>query len=447
MNAIRNYAPWLGLAMALFAIPALLDAQPLLATLALFAALAWMAAPRLLSLLVLPSAPPTGRHRIFNRAPGLPSVRAEHWYSIRAAGEGEPPGIEITIYGEIGYWGITSADFIRDLNALDDGVSPVVVAFDTIGGDLMDGIAIHNALSRLGARCTARIDGACYSSGSVAACGAHRVTMADNALLMIHNPWTDIQGDSDYLRKVADIMDKTLAGIVASYSRRPLTIDEAELLTLIRAETWFTATEAKAAGFVDEITTGAKIKASNGMPKILNRYQHTPQAALDLINKPAPDPEPLPDPDPVPVPEPEPVPEPAPEPEPEPLADPVALAEQLTADCQAAGLANVAAVLIKASGLKSQGAIKAQLDRAKAVRALCVLAKLPDEAVGLITAGLDADAARLKLFDKVVENSGKVEISNKPPLPEDQPAPTSNAVDPGAIYASRKPQASKGAHK
>lgn len=374
--------------------------------------------------------------RIMNKA-GAPDLRAENWYSIRAAGEAEQPAIEVWIYGEIGYWGVTSSDFVRDLLAVDDGVSPIVVAFDSIGGDLFDGIAIHNALSRLGERCTARIDGACYSAASVAAAGAHRVQMADNALFMIHNPWTFAAGDSDDLRKVADMMDKAFDGIVASYQHRPLTIDDAELRRLINAETWLTAAEAQAHGFVDEVLTGDYPGFSNSHCKILNRYQHPPQAALDLLA--SVDPEPTPEPEPEPVPE--------PEPEPEPLADPVALAEQLTTDCQAADLSNVAAVLIKASGLKSQAAIKAQLDRAKAVRDLCVLAKLPDEAVGLITAGLDADAARLKLFDKVVENSGKVEISNKPPLPEDQPAPTSNAVDPGAIYASRKPQASKGVHK
>ncbi|MEI1264728.1 head maturation protease, ClpP-related, partial [Pseudomonas aeruginosa] len=105
-------------------------------------------------------------------------------------------------------WGITSADFIRDLKAVDDGASPVLVHFDTIGGDLFDGIAIHNALRALGERCTARIDGACFSAGSVAACGAHRVEMADNALFMIHNPWTLAAGDSEDLRKVADMMDQ-----------------------------------------------------------------------------------------------------------------------------------------------------------------------------------------------------------------------------------------------
>jgi len=381
--------------------------------------------------------------RIMNRAPGASTVQAEHWYSIRAAAEGAPPGIEVLIYGEIGEWGITSADFMRDLNAVDDGVSPIVVGFDTIGGDLMDGIAIHNGLARLGERCTARIDGACYSSGSVAACGAHRVVMAANGLFMIHNPWAVASGDSAALRAVADIMDKALEGIVASYLRRTLVIDETELRRMIASTTWLTAPEALAAGFVDEVTAGVKLQASHGRAKILNRYQHTPQAALDLINKPEPEPAPEPAPEPVPIVEPE----PAPTPIKEPPADPVALAEQLTNDCQAAGLANVTAVLIKASGLKSQAAINAHLIRAKAVRDLCVLAKLPDEALGLISAGLDADAARVKLFDKIVEASNKVSISNKPPLPDDQPAPTRNAVDPGAIYASRKPQASKGAHK
>lgn len=368
--------------------------------------------------------------RIMNKA-GSPDLQAEHWYSIRAVGEAEQKTIEVYLYGEIGYWGITSSDFVRDLLAVDDGISPIVVAIDSIGGDLFDGIAIHNALSRLGERCTARIDGACYSAASVAAAGAHRVQMADNALFMIHNPWTFAAGDSEDLRKVADMMDKAFDGIVASYQHRPLTIDDAELRRLINEETWLTAPEAQAHGFVDEVLTGDYPGFSNSHCKILNRYQHPPQAALDLLASTEPEPKPVP----------------VPEPEPEPTPDPVALAEQLATDCQAAGLSDVAAVLIKASGLTSQAAIKAQLDRAKAVRDLCVLAKLPDEAVGLITAGLDADAARLKLFDKVVANSGKVEISNKPPLPDDQPAPTSNAVDPGAIYASRKPQASKGAHK
>lgn len=368
--------------------------------------------------------------RILNKAPGTQASTEQHWYRIQAAGEGEQRTLEIEIYGDIGYWGITAADFIRELKALDDGTLPVTVAINSPGGDLFDGIAIHNALQRLGERVTARIDGACYSAASVVASGARRVVMADNALFMIHNPWTYAAGDSEELRKVADIMDQALEGIVASYRHRSLTIDDAELRRLITAETWLTAAEAKEIGFVDEVTSGSTVKACIGQSRILNRYQHAPQELLAQQDEP-------------PSPEPDPVPPTAPQPEPTP--DAAALAAQLAADCQKAGIADLTEVLINASGLKSQAAIQAELARAKAVRELCIAARLPDEAKALITAGLDAEGARAKLFDKLV-GKGFGEIDNTPPAPE--PNPTgAKAVDPGAIYARRNQRASKGANK
>lgn len=367
---------------------------------------------------------PRQQPRILNQGPGAAGPQDQHWYRIQAAGEGEQRSIEVYIYGEIGGWGITAAQFIQALKEADDGNSPVIVRFNTIGGDLFDGIAIHNTLQRLGERATASIEGACYSSGTVAATGAHRVTMADNALFMIHNPWTWAAGDSEELRKLADMLDQALEGIVASYQHRPLTIDDAELRRLINAETWLTAAEAKALGFVDEVSAGGSVKACIGQSRILNRYQHPPKELLAQQDEP-------------------PVPEPDPAPEPEP--DAAALAAELAAGCQQAGIADLTEVLIKASGLKSRAAIQAELARAKAVRELCNAARLPDEARGLITAGLDAEGARAKLFDKLV-GSGLGEIDNTPPVPEPQPTGV-KAVDPGAIYARRNQRASKGAHK
>lgn len=372
--------------------------------------------------------------RILNKAAGLPELQAEHWYNIRAVGEGSAKVIEVFIYGEIGMWGVTSGDFIRDLKAQDDGVSQVLVRFDTIGGDLFDGIAMHNILRGLGERCTARIDGACFSAGSVAACGAHRVEMADNALFMIHNPWTWIAGDAGELRKMADMMDKAFEGIVASFQHRALSIDEAELKRLIEEETWMTATEAKAMGFVDEVLgEGQPMAANAALGKILNRYRNTPPEALKLLKAEANDDDPAPS-DP-----------PANDPPTEPdSAETAALAAQLAADCAAAGLSDCVPALIKASGLKSAAEVKAQLDRAKAVRAVCLVAKLPDEAPGLIEAGLDADGARVKLFDKIASNSSALEIDNKQRL-DDLPQNTVYQPPvPGDVYARRRTNASKG---
>ena len=376
--------------------------------------------------------------RIQNLGPN--EEQREHWYSVRAAGEGSNRVIEAMVYGEIGYWGITAEQFVRDLKELDDGVSRVIVSFATIGGDLMDGIAIHNALKDLGERCEGRVVGACYSAGTVAVCGAHRVTMAENGLFMIHNPNIDwLSGvESSELRAYADLLDKTLELIITCYQRRALTISDEALRSMISATTWMTAGEAKAAGFVDEVLTGVTVKAALGNLKILNRYQNAPPEALALVtNRLESDP---------PA-EPEPVPEPEPEPGSDAEPDAATLAAQLTADCTAAGLGNVASILIKASGLKSRAVVQEQLVRAKAVRDLCVLAKLPKEAEALIQAGLTADQARATLFEKIVANSSQVEIDNKPPLPDHQPAPSTKAADPGAIYASRKPNASKGAQK
>lgn len=365
---------------------------------------------------------------------GPQEEQREHWYSVRVVGEGSDRVIEAMVYGEIGYYGITADQFVRDLKEVDDGVSPVVVSFATIGGDLMDGIAIHNALKDLGERCEGRIVGACYSAGTVAVCGAHRVTMAENGLFMIHNPnigWLyDVE--SAELRAYADLLDKTVELIITCYRNRALTLSDEELRAQISATTWMTASEAKAAGFVDEVLTGVTVKAAHGNVKILNRYLNAPPEALALVSNQLPA---------------DPLENPEPEPEPDPEPDAATLAEQLTADCAAAGLSNVASVLIKASGLKNRAAVQKHLMRAKAVRDLCVLAKLPKEAEGLIQAGVDVDEARAQLFDKVLANSSQVEIDNKPPLPDHLPAPSTKAADPGAIYASRKPNASKGAPK
>ncbi|QIE84965.1 head maturation protease, ClpP-related [Pseudomonas nitroreducens] len=374
---------------------------------------------------------------IMNKAQGAPDLQAEHWYSVKALGESEAAGksIEIYIYGEIGFWGITSADFIRDLKAVDDGTSPVLVHFDTIGGDLFDGIAIHNALRGLGERCTARIDGACFSAGSVAACGAHRVEMADNALFMIHNPWTFAAGDSEDLRKVADMMDQAFEGIVASYQHRALNVDDAELRRMINDETWLTAPEAKEKGFVDEVLGAAEpvgINASLG--KVLNRYLNTPDAARKLLAAEKPKPAPKNEPDDNPN---------------DPPAGPetAELAAELATECASAGLSDSMPYLIKACGLTDRPSMQAVVARAKEVKAVCVLAKFPDEAKALIEQGLDGNGARLKLYDKVAARSSQVEIDNKSQV-DDEPMPTSNkTLNPRDVYASRRQSASKGAQQ
>ena len=362
------------------------------------------------------------RLRIFNKAGDPPAPQNKHWYSLKASGEAEARSIEVYVYGEIGTWGITANQFVRDLAAMDDGVSPIVVAFNSIGGDLFDGLAIHNALSRLGERCTGRVDALAASAASVAVCGAHKVVIASNAMLMIHNPWTYASGDAEDLRKVATALDQAMEAIIAAYKSKAPDIDEVELRRLVNAETWLTASEAVALGLADEVGEGVTVKACLGQGSALQRFQHAPQALLAQLEEP-----------------PEPAPEPiAPEPVKPTVVDSAKLALLITQSCNTAGISNLIESLISTTNLVDEATVNAAITNAKAVRDLCVAARLPEFTQEFVAAGLNAEAVRSRLFDKLVSGGG-FEIDNSLPI-NDDPAPKTQAKQPdsNAIYAARR---------
>ncbi len=371
--------------------------------------------------------------RIYNKAPAVLPVEDEHWYRIKAEVQADKTVIEIYVYGEIGGWGITANQFIQDLKALDDGVSPVVAAFNTNGGDLFDGLAIHNALKRLGERCTARVDALAASAGSVAACGAHRVVMASNSMLMIHNPWTWTSGDAEDLRRVADVLDQTLEVIIAAYKNKAPNIDDAELRRMVNDETWLTAQEAVALGLADEIGTGVEVKACLGQGAAMKRYRNTPQALLDQLKAVAPEP----------VAENEPA-QPGPA---EPVvSDSAKLALLITQACSAAGVSNLVEPLIASTKLADEATVQAALTRAKAVRDLCVSARLPELTVEFVKAGLDASAVRARLFDKLVGSGKGFEIDNSLPPADDEPERVKAQLpNPSNIWSARRQATRKGA--
>ena len=372
------------------------------------------------------------RPRIYNRAGQRVQVEDKTWYAVHASGEATERVIEVFVYGEIGAWGITANQFVQDLRAMDDGVSEVVAAFNSVGGDLFDGLAMHNALRRLGARCTGRIDALAASAASVAVCGAHKVVIAESAILMIHNPWTYAAGDAEDFRKVADVLDQTMEAIIAAYKAKAPNIDEVELRRLVAAETWLTANEALALGLADEIGDGIKVKACLGQGGVLQRYQHAPAELLAQLDEP---------------PEADPKPEVETPPLEPPVVDSTKLALMITQRCTEAGISNLVAPLLSSTKLESEEIVLAGLVRAKAVNDLCVAARLPEFSAEYVAAGLDAAAVRARLFDKIVSSGKGFEIDNSLPLDND-PAPKvlAKQTDPTSIWAARQAAHSGTAH-
>ncbi|MGH8330028.1 MAG: head maturation protease, ClpP-related [Pseudomonas fluorescens] len=374
------------------------------------------------------------RPRIYNRAGKRVQVQDKTWYAVHASGEATERVIEVFVYGEIGAWGITANQFVQDLRAMDDGVSEVIAAFNSVGGDLFDGLAMHNALRRLGTRCTGRIDALAASAAGVAVCGAHKVVIAANAILMIHNPWTYAAGDAEDFRKVADVLDQTMEAIIAAYKAKAPNIDEVELRRLVAAETWLTANEALALGLADEIGDGVKVKACLGQGAVLQRYQHAPAELLAQLDEP-PEADPDLELDPV---DPPLVP---------PVVDSAKLALMITQRCTAAGISNLVEPLLSSTQLESEEIVLAGLARAKVVNDLCVAARLPEFSAEYVSAGLDAAAVRARLFDKIVTSAKGFEIDNSLPLDNDPvPKVLAKQPDPNSIWASRQAAQSGTAH-
>jgi ATP-dependent protease ClpP protease subunit len=188
---------------------------------------------------------------------------------------------EVSIYDNIGGFGISANEFIDELKGLGEDVETINVRIASGGGSIVEGNTIFNALKRHGAKVVTHIDSLAASMASVIAMAGDEVRMAENALLMIHNPWTMSMGGAEQLRKDADLLDKMEENIRNSYARSNLSAEELD--AAMEEETYYTASEALEAGFIDAIDGANLAAASIGDMETVAEFQKLPQAKLDAI--------------------------------------------------------------------------------------------------------------------------------------------------------------------
>ncbi|MFE2911253.1 head maturation protease, ClpP-related [Kitasatospora indigofera] len=183
------------------------------------------------------------------------------WYRITNSIGGGPA--QIHVYDEIGYWGITASDFVRELSSLN--ASAIDLHINSPGGEIFDGIAIMNALRSHPATVTTYVDGIAASIASVIAMAGDRIVMAPHSQLMIHDGSGLCIGNAADMRETADLLDRQSDNIAAVYAERAGG-DVTEWRARMTAETWYTAAEAVAAGLADEIAS-SQSSADDNSPK------------------------------------------------------------------------------------------------------------------------------------------------------------------------------------
>lgn len=200
----------------------------------------------------------------------------QNWYALTP--KPDHGKTEISIFDEIGMFGISAKSFINDLKRIPQDHT-IELRIHSPGGEVFDGNAIFNALSRRTADVIVQIEGLCASMATVISLAGHHVKMAANGFYMIHNPWGVAMGDSSELRDQAELLDKIRQNMVGAYAAKSGQSPE-QIQSWMDSETWFTAEEALAAGFIDEVTDSLAIAASTNTFSRMAKFRHAPASLL-----------------------------------------------------------------------------------------------------------------------------------------------------------------------
>ena len=166
--------------------------------------------------------------------------------------------LELRIYNTVeqdSWWqeSETSAKYFAEQLDAHKNAKEIKVYINSLGGSVMEGIAIYNQLKRHSAHKTVYIDGFACSIASVIAMAGDTVIMPKNAVMMIHNVWVVAMGNAAELRKAADDLDVINAASMQAYlDRAGEKLTREKLTEMLDAETYLTAEQCIEYGFADK---------------------------------------------------------------------------------------------------------------------------------------------------------------------------------------------------
>lgn len=277
----------------------------------------------------------------------------------------------------------------------------VTVRLHSPGGEVFDGIAIHNLMRdhrRAGHKVTAVVTGLAASMATYIAMAADDLQVEDNAVWMVHNPWTLALGDHREMQQAAETLNGLTGVLAAAYAAKTKQSVKA-VRQQMDAETWLYGADIVAAGYADSVlvAAGEPLEADAALAtarttfaamrhQLKQRGEAQPLDKIAALIQPLKQEFPMPTdnelPDTEQVPEPAPKPAPIPEPTPAPAPAPV----------------DVSAAV--------QSALAAERARTKAIRDRCNALNMPHLIDALIDSGATAAQVDKKILDEWAASGG-----------------------------------------
>lgn len=165
---------------------------------------------------------------------------------------------ELYVYGDIrektwidNWFG--TGDEYTNIKSLQEALEKVdtpnlTVRINSYGGSVDQGLSIYGILRDSKLHIKTIVDGfACSAASLIFMAGEERV-VPENGLLMIHNAWTSASGDSNEMKKVAEMLEKITQPSVDIYVKHT-NLSEKEIKKMMDKEEWITSKEAYEWGF------------------------------------------------------------------------------------------------------------------------------------------------------------------------------------------------------
>ena len=342
------------------------------------------------------------------------------WFSLK--NRADQPA-ELLIYDEIGDWqGLSAKSLVEELKGI--SAAEISVHINSPGGSVFDGIAIYNALRQHPATIHVHIDGLAASIASVIAMAGDTVTMAENALMMIHNPFGWVGGEAEDMRRTADMLDKATEAIAMAYAGKSgHTVND--ITPLMAEETWMTAVEAKDYGFIDQVDQPVQLAA--GLD--LSLFQNVPENLRIKSTSPPHPSQNTPQQTSIPT-------------------TAAASALEIVQLCNQAGHPALAESLLKTGATVDD--VKQRLDACKTIGDLCAAAG-SDQTTAFIHSGKSVETVRAELFEQLVNRQSQPIDNTLSPNQQTASAgagspPSTVRLDVQALYRQRNQQGNPNNH-
>lgn len=163
----------------------------------------------------------------------------------------------VALNGDIGRWGFSPQAW-DDIEAWcqENGVERVTLRINSPGGNLADAMSIIDRMQASGLQLEAEVFGLAASAATLVAMACSKVRMSKHSQWMVHHPFGVIAGTLEDMETGLEMFKTYRAQAFAMYAEK--TGKAAEVVMEDHAhDVWYSAEQAVAYGFVDEIIGAA----------------------------------------------------------------------------------------------------------------------------------------------------------------------------------------------